>query len=253
MNNQSERLRFALTAVQAAGLIARDLFQSRLKVSYKEDDSPVTEADRQVEASLRRAIADRFPGEKVLGEEEGETGHGDSQWVIDPIDGTKSYIAGVPLFATLLSYEEDGVPMLGVCALPALGDVLYAERSKGAFCNDRQCQVSTTTEWSRAMIATAGPSSLTKTGLIERTNTLSTKVLASRTWCDAYGHALVATGRVEAMIDPVLKVWDISAVSLIVHEAGGKCTGLAGESWPRGGAISSNGLIHASLYAELGL
>lgn len=247
----SPRLQFAIDAARRAGMATLPHFRGGAAVRYKANDTPVTEADLQAEAMLRQAIRSAYPGEAIFGEEEGGDPNADTRWVIDPIDGTKSFICGVPLYATLLSYEEAGVPVVGVCYLPALDELVYAERGGGAFHNGQPCHVSQRADWSHATVCCAGHRSMEATGLARPVAELAKRCLATRTWCDAYGHFLVATGRVEAMVDPILEPYDISAVSLIVEEAGGRCTDLAGNPWPKGGAVSSNGALHAKLLEAL--
>ncbi|QYK52929.1 MAG: hypothetical protein KF824_11795 [Fimbriimonadaceae bacterium] len=196
-------------------------FQQNATVDLKGDDSPVTVADQNAERLMRQLLSEQFPGESVLGEEEGLTGSGDDRWVLDPIDGTKSFISGVPLYATLLSYEQDGQPILGVVYLPALGEMFWAERGGGAFCNGIQIQVSNETDLKRVVMSTGSPTSLEKYGRLEGAMSIARQVMACRTWSDAYGHILLASGRIQMMLDPVVSRWDISAVIPIVEEAGG--------------------------------
>ncbi|MBV6458076.1 MAG: Histidinol-phosphatase [Fimbriimonadaceae bacterium] len=245
----SPRLAFALQAVSEAGKVIMDVFRSEASFNLKNDESPVTAADLAAERLMRERIEDAFPGEAILGEEEGESVSAANRWVIDPIDGTKSFVARVPLFATLLSYEVDGEPILGVCAFPALGEMVYAERGAGAFWNDRLCHVSTETARTRGILATGSMSSLAAAKRLDGIMQLSDKVMAIRNWTDAYGHALVATGRIQAMIDPVVAHWDISAIKIIVEEAGGRFTDFSGVSQFGTEAISSHGLWHDEIVA----
>lgn len=196
-------------------------FQQDAAVDLKGDDSPVTIADQTAERLMRELLSEQFPGESVLGEEEGVTGSGNDRWVLDPIDGTKSFISGVPLYSTLLSYEIAGQPVLGVVYFPALGEMFWAERGQGAFCNGSPIRVSTETNLKRVVMSTGSPTSLDKYGRLEGVMTIAHQVMASRTWSDAYGHMLVASGRIQMMLDPVVSRWDISAVIPIVEEAGG--------------------------------
>ncbi|MBX7132361.1 MAG: hypothetical protein K1X67_06760 [Fimbriimonadaceae bacterium] len=242
-----DRLAFAIETACAAGKATLEWFQRGVTVERKADDSPVTVADRTAERVIREAIERRYPGEAILGEEEGSTGEGLSRWVIDPIDGTKSFVCGVPLFATLLSYESDGIPVIGVACFPALGDTMWAFKGGGAFWNGNPCQVSTTSDLSRASIATGSLTSTCEYGRLEGLLKLAEAGPVLRTWGDAYGHMLVATGRVEAMIDPVVAYWDISAVSLIVEQAGGCFTDFQGRSGLHGEAISANPAIQAQI------
>ena len=248
----TSRLRFALDAVRKAGQSTLKHFQSGVVVEYKSDASPVTVADKNAEAILRLAISEAYPGETILGEEQGLTGSGNTRWIIDPIDGTKSFICGVPLYATLLSYEVDGEPILGVSYFPALDEMVYAEQGQGCFLNDKQVHVTSRTTTKGGFLACGGPNSMVKYGRWKPFEELSSHAVATRTWSDAYGHCLVATGRVDAMIDPVVSRWDLSAIKIIVEEAGGRFTDFRGENpFDRGDigleAISSNGLVHDEL------
>ena len=179
------------------------------------------------------------------------SGAGQDRWVVDPIDGTKSFICGVPLYATLLSYEVAGEPVIGVCYFPALDDCIFAEKGQGAFWNGRPSHVSGKSSLKGAVIASSGYLGLTRRGLMEAYVRMSSEALAARTWCDAYGHALVATGRVDLMIDASVSRWDISAMAIIVREAGGKFTDLEGHEALGDNALSSNGWIHEELLGAL--
>ena len=247
----SSRLAFALDAAVQAGRSTLAHFQNGVTFESKKDDTPVTEADKNAERIIRERIAEKYPKEAILGEEEGETGTGDDRWVVDPIDGTKSFICGVPLYATLLSYEVAGEPTIGVCYFPALDDCIYAEKGQGAYWNGRPAHVSTKPTLKGAVIASSGYFGLTKRGLMNAYVKMAEQSLAARTWCDAYGHALVATGRVELMIDSTVKRWDISAMAIIVREAGGRFTDLNGCEELGDNALSSNGLIHEELLRAL--
>ncbi len=239
----SPRLAFAIDAATRAGRLSTEYFKPGIEVELKADQTPVTVADRLVEQSIRDAIAERFPGEDVLGEEEGGATSA-NRWVIDPIDGTKSFICGVPLYATLLSYEENGQPILGVCYFPALEELVFAERGTGCFWNGRPCCVSTESDLARSVICCAGHKGLENSGRLSGVLSLAQQCLGTRTWCDAYGHILVATGRVEAMIDPVVSPWDISSIKVIVEEAGGRFTDFEGRATLSEEAVSTNLALH---------
>jgi len=226
----SDRLAKAIEIVRTAGDGTLLHFQQDAAVDLKGDDSPVTIADQNGERLMRELLNEQFPGESVLGEEEGLTGSGDDRWVLDPIDGTKSFISGVPLYATLLSYECGGQPILGVVYLPALGEMFYAERGNGAYCNGNQLQVSQQTELKRVVMSTGSPTSLEKHNRLDGVMSIARQVMACRTWSDAYGHMLFASGRIQMMLDPVVSRWDISAVIPIVEEAGGIAMNFDGTS-----------------------
>jgi histidinol-phosphatase len=244
----SPRLAFALETVHLAGRLTLGHFQTDTPVDLKADVSPVTVADREAEAFIRRQIAAFYPADGVLGEEEGgEAGGRGERWVIDPIDGTKSFICGVPLYATLLSFERDGEAELGVCYFPALDDMIYAERGAGAFLNGRPIRVSRKASLERAVLSCGSFGSMKRYRRLDPFLDLSERVLATRTWSDAYGHALVAKGMIEAMVDPIVNPWDISPMSIIVREAGGVFTDLEGNHALSNDAISSNGLLHDQL------
>ncbi|MCG9896141.1 MAG: hypothetical protein MH204_11765 [Fimbriimonadaceae bacterium] len=250
----SPRLAFAVETAWLAGRSTLALFQGAPDVELKTDASPVTAADRQAEEIIRRRIEQAFPGETVLGEEQGLTGASDDRWVIDPIDGTKSFVAGVPLYATLLSYEVDGRPVIGVCCFPALNEILYAQAGHGTFWNGRPARVSAKSGLRHAIVCSAGHRGMENHGRTQGLLKIAQKTMATRTWCDAYGHALVATGRVEAMLDPIVSRWDVSAMIPIIEEAGGRCTGFDGgdpmvSRHPDGELelVSSNGPVHDEL------
>ncbi|HRF60244.1 MAG TPA: inositol monophosphatase family protein [Fimbriimonadaceae bacterium] len=243
----SPRLEFAIETAYRAGRLTLGLFQTGTPIHFKADDSPVTEADRQAERLIRDAIAAHYPGEAILGEEEGLTGAGDTRWVLDPIDGTKSFVSGVPLFSTLLSFEEGGVPVLGVVVLPALNEVFAAERGGGSTWNGRPCRVRSAESLDRATIATGSASGFRATGRWDGLGRLSDSGPVLRTWGDAYGHMLVASGRIDAMVDPIVERWDLSAVAVIVEEAGGRFTDFDGRSGIHREAISSTPEIHRAV------
>ncbi len=247
----SRRLQVALEAVFQAGRSTLAHFQVGTTVEWKADASPVTVADKQAEQIIRDILTKEFPAEAILGEEHGLSGSGTRRWIIDPIDGTKSFICGVPLYATLLSYEVKDEPVLGICYFPALDEMLYAEKGGGAWFNGRPATVSKKQTLSGSVVCCGGHRNLIRYGRSDGLEAIAMKTVATRTWSDAYGHALVATGRVEAMIDPIVSHWDVSSMALIVAEAGGRVTNFEGENpltpvFPGGEVefISSNGLVH---------
>ena len=243
----SPRLHFAIETAIRAGRSTLAHFQVATTVDLKPDETPITIADRTAERIVRQAIADHFPQDGILGEEEGESGDRDTRWVVDPIDGTKSFISGVPLYGTLLAFERSGEVELGVCYFPALNELVYAERGHGAYWNGQPCRISDKRNLYQSVIATGSTASMRKYGRMSGFQKIEQRALASRTWGDAYGHALVATGRVDAMIDPIVAHWDIAAMSIIVREAGGACTDFQGRHALTNEAISSNGRVHQEL------
>jgi myo-inositol-1(or 4)-monophosphatase len=249
----SPRLAFALSAVEKAGKLTLPYFYEGTEVLYKMDESPLTQADLAAERSIRLDLESKFPGESILGEEEGQTGNSEDRWVLDPIDGTKSFVCQVPLFSTLLSYEQAGVPQLGIAHFPALGLVLYTEKGMATYANNTICKVSNREELGKSTIAVGGHRSIISAGRWLGFERLVQSCMTTRTWGDAYGHALVAMGKIEAMIDPVVKRWDVSAMKIIVQNAGGQQTNFSGDENLTGDerleAVSSNGKIHDRVLA----
>ncbi len=251
---------FAVATAREAGRITLRYFRGEFDVETKADDSPVTRADREAETLIRDAIAARFPEDGILGEEHGlVAGDGRRTWVVDPIDGTKSFIAGVPLYAVLIALVEGGfrgeeIPisrvLTGVIHIPPLDETVSAARGCGAHWQTagqaRAARVSGCPALEGARITTSDFS-----GLRRREPDLARRVDAdaglSRTWGDAYGYLLVATGRMDAMIDPVISPWDIAPLPVIVEEAGGRYTTLAGSAVLGTSAIATNGVIHDAL------
>lgn len=239
----ADLLDFAVEVVTAAGELTQRYFRSTdLEVVAKADGSPVTEADRQAEQLIRNAILTEFPNDAIMGEEFGEsTADSGRRWIIDPIDGTKSFTAGVPLYANLLAVVDDGVPVLGVLNLPAVGELLAARVGGGATCNGEPIRVSDKAKLDGSYVMTSSvrfwPEEFLQRVLDEG--------MILRTWGDAYGYAMVATGRAEAMIDPRANVWDVAPIGVILSEAGGRFTDLEGnDQVTAGNGIGTNGALH---------
>ena len=220
---------------------------SALQVETKGDGSPVTVADRAAEHLLRSEIARRYPTDAIIGEEEPDQ-HGTSgnRWVLDPVDGTKAFTHGVPLFANLLAYFDDHGPAIGVINLPALGETVYAGRGVGCYLNGAPCRVSHTSSLAGAYVCTSGLDNWPADLLVDFAATVKL-----RTWGDAYGYALVATGRVDAMIDPQVAYYDVAAMLTILPEAGGWFSDLGGSPTASGGSgIGTNGQLHDTILAR---
>jgi histidinol phosphatase-like enzyme (inositol monophosphatase family) len=212
----------ARRAAADAGRLALEYFGHALTVEYKSDRSPVTIADRRAEETLRTVLGRAFPGDGFLGEELGETaGTSGRRWIIDPIDGTQSFIRGVPLWGVLVALEAGGECVLGVVALPALGETLWAARGAGAFVNGKPARVSAVTTLADATVLTSDASARHFGGKHDGFQRLLGETARHRGWGDCYGYALVATGRAELMLDPLMNPWDAAAVKPIVEEAGG--------------------------------
>src|SRR5688572_7921745 len=190
------------TIAREAGAITINYFQTDFAIEAKSDDSPVTIADRETEQFIRDEIARRFPGDVVIGEEfgEGPGSAGARRWIVDPIDGTKSFIHGVPLYGVMIGVEENGEMIAGAVNMPALGEVVVAEKGKGCFWNSRPARVSKTSALSQALVLTTDWNSNRKHGRGEAWEKISSAAKIVRTWGDCYGHILVATGRADVMV-----------------------------------------------------
>ncbi len=218
-------LDFALEAAWEAGRVTLGYFQTNLLVELKADASPVTEADRRAEQVVRELVNRFWPDHGVIGEEFGqERPDAEFVWVVDPIDGTKSFITGVPLFGTLLALLHNQEPVVGVLYFPALNELVYAARHSGCFWNGRRARVSGVQELAQAKLVTSGLNSFAPQGKAKAWERLVGATAIQRTWGDAYGYALVATGRADIMVDPIMEVWDAAAVQVVVEEAGGTFT-----------------------------
>lgn len=250
------RLDFALDAASQAGEFIMSHYQSpELSVDRKRDASPVTIADRGAEELLRNLIADRYGKDAVLGEEFGETsGTSGWRWILDPVDGTKSFIHGVPLFGTLIGLERDSQQVLGLCAFPALGETIYAADGLGAFWKTgdnapRPARVSPVSSLAEATFCTTTIQGWARIGRQDAFDQFCEKAAICRGWGDCYGHALVATGRADVMVDPLLNAWDCAPFVPILKEAGGRFVSFAGESdIHAGNGLSVNaGLLDSAL------
>jgi histidinol-phosphatase len=236
----------AVDIVREAGELTLKHFRSvDLEVIAKGDGTPVTVADQGAERLIRERLGDRFPDDSVLGEEEADH-HGTSgrRWIIDPIDGTKAFTHGVPLYTNLLALDDEHGPAVGVINVPAIGETVWAGRGLGCFCNGERVRVSATTALSGAWITTSGFDSW-PTELFARVKAAGAHL---RTWGDGYGYVLVATGRVDAMLDPGAALWDVAPMPVIMAEAGGRFSATTGDPRPdQGSGIGSNGSIHDAL------
>ncbi len=246
-----------LTAVEelarTAGNVALGHFRRRLTIERKSDDSPVTEADRAAEQAARAWLEERFPDDGILGEELGETRPGARRrWILDPIDGTRSFVRGVPLWGTLVAVAEGDRVLAGCAAFPAVGEWVAAAVGAGAFHNGSRCRVSDVADLSRAALLTTDERFAGQAEVRERWSALAACAELSRTWGDCYGYLLVATGRAEAMFDAVLSPWDSAALQPIIEEAGGVFTDRHGQRTAFGGsALATNASLAAEIRAAL--
>lgn len=219
----SEFLSFAEATAREAGALTLEYFLTdAARPEFKGDDTPVTIADRKAEQLIRERIAAAYPDHQIVGEEFGESESSSPyRWIIDPIDGTKSFVHGVPLYAVLLALEIDGKVEVGCAYFPALNEIVSAASGLGARWNGKACSVSDVTDLDRAVCAHIDTAYFGKNGKGEAWQRLQNSVYYNAGWCDAYGYLLVATGRAEIMLDPVMAVWDCGPFPPIFREAGG--------------------------------
>ncbi len=244
-----ELYEYAIELAERAGEITLEYFRTDIDIEQKADDSPVTIADRKAEEFLRQEIEKRFPDDAILGEEFGEKpGTSGRRWILDPIDGTKTFIRGVAMYGTQIGIEENGNCQIGVIRYPPNQQTLSAMENYGCYCNGRKCRVSLTDDIKQSAVSlTAFDSFLNRWGkdtLIRLLNETGMQ----RTWGDCYGYLLLVTGRMDIMIDSTLQIWDAAPLLRIVQEAGGKITDSDGNaSLNVKNIIASNGLLHQAI------
>ncbi len=231
---------------RAAGEVALGYFGTRIGIETKADGTPVTIADRETENLLRAEIQRRHPEHGIFGEEHGEVRSGAPvRWILDPIDGTKSFVRGVPLWGVLIGIEVEGEPVVGVVHLPALGETVTAARGLGCRWNGEPCSVSTESRLDRSLVLTTDETTFHGHPGEAGWRALAAAARITRSWGDCYGHVLVATGRAQVMVDPVLAPWDAAPLLPILTEAGGCFTDVSGEPTIHGGSgVSSNPALH---------
>jgi histidinol-phosphatase len=240
-------LGFAHRLADAADAITTARFRSRdLRVETKPDLTPVSEADRAAEEAIRSLVAASRRGEGVFGEEQGG-GDGDVRWIVDPIDGTRNYVRGVPVWATLLALEREGEVVLALVSAPALGRRWWAMRGEGTFAGGARCRVS-----SVGRVEDASISATSARGMPSGWRTLVERAWSNRGFGDFWQHCLVAEGALEVACDRELALWDYAAVRLLVEEAGGRCTTFEGEPpAPDRSFVATNGALHDEVVSLL--
>ncbi len=251
----SEYMEFAAGCVWQAGRLTLAHFQTSLPVEFKDDDTPVTIADRQAEAHIRRQIERRFPAHAVIGEEYGASpsASGSHRWYIDPIDGTKSFVHGVPLYGVLLGLEIAGRIEVGAAYFPALDELLVAASGEGCWWNGRRAHVSGETRLERSTICHIDTASFARHGRGAAWQRLQQAGYYNAGWCDAYGYLLVATGRAEVALDPIMAAWDCAPFPVILREAGGYFGDWAGnETIHAGEALATSPALLPQVLAVLG-
>ncbi len=251
----SDLLEIAWDIARQAGALTLQHFQSITAVEIKEDASPVTVADRDAEKLARELISSRFPTDGIVGEEFGHTNEGaDRTWILDPIDGTLSFVQGVPLYGVLVAVEEGPEAVVGVMHFPALEETVGAAAGEGCWWNGSPAAVSDVSTVEEALVVCTNAEEIERRGHGAVWDELRHRARMVRTWGDCFGHALVATGRAEVMIDPILARWDAAALKPIVEEAGGVYTDWAGAATQRSDSgISTNEALAGTVRDLLGV
>jgi histidinol-phosphatase len=248
-----EELAFANELADRAGAIGLSFFRGSFEVHEKADRTPVTQADLAIEAAIREAVRDRYPGDGVLGEEGGQEGDATRRWVVDPIDGTKNFADGVQIWSNLIALEVDGEPVVGVVNLPALDERYEAARGAGARMNGEPIRVSRADRIPRAFVVFAGMEDWRTGEYADGVQALVAEARRNRGFGDAWGHCLVARGSADVMVELELATWDFAALKVIVEEAGGRISQFDGSPLAHGGTVlSTNGILHDEVVARLG-
>ena len=248
-----EYLDFATELAWQAGRLTLAHYQTGVAIERKVDRSVVTIADRQAEQLIRQRIGARYPDHAIVGEEYGVDGTADGspRWIVDPIDGTNTFVRGVPFYGVLIALEIDRVHQVGVCCFPALDEIVAAGTGLGCQWNGRPARVSNVASLADAAIVYTDSRNVASR-LGERWATLQNETAIQRGWGDCYGHCLVATGRADVMLDPRMNVWDCAALLPILQETGGRFTDWTGQARIDGGdAVSTNGLLHEQVLPYL--
>ncbi|WP_067687884.1 histidinol-phosphatase [Nocardia jejuensis] len=259
MTAYSADLELALALADAADIITRDRFGALdLKIDAKPDLTPVSDADLAVEQVIRKALGEERPDDLVLGEEfGGDVQFSGRQWVVDPIDGTKNFVRGVPVWASLISLLEDGVPVVGVVSAPALSRRWWAASGSGAWTTfeksaPKAISVSGVAELGAASLAMSSLSGWRAIGRRDKFITLSDEVWRVRGYGDFFGYTLLAEGAVDIVTEPELSLWDMAALDILIREAGGTFTSLDGKPGPHGGsAVATNSHLQDQVLAAL--
>lgn len=255
-NESTETLLQAVAELaRLTGKVALARYRTSLDVETKHDGSPVTVADRAAEEAARAWVADRFPGDAILGEEFGASGDERARrWIIDPIDGTKSFIRGVPLWGTLVGVARGDEVLAGAIYCPAVDEMVVAAGGEGCWWNGSRARVSTCGELRDATLLTTDTRFREQPERGARWSALAAGAAVARTWGDCYGYLLVATGRAELMADHLMSPWDAVALVPVIREAGGEFSDWRGRVTPFGdGAVATNGALSTSFRQALGI
>ena len=257
--NYTDDLRLAHVLADDADSLSTSRYQALdLRVDTKPDLSPVTDADRAVEDGIRRTLSRARPRDAVLGEEEGSTGFSQRRWVVDPIDGTKNFVRGVPVWATLISLMVEDEVVVGVVSAPQLNRRWWAMKDGGAFTGRslfkaNQCRVSDVSRLEDASLSYASLGGWDERGRLDDFISLARRCWRTRAYGDFWSYMLVAEGSVDIATEPELHLYDMAALDVIVREAGGRFTSLDGQDGPTGGnALATNGILHETVLGFLG-
>jgi histidinol-phosphatase len=251
----SPELAAAIEAAARAAEVIMRYYGREVATRTKADDSPVTQADVEAEQVIIEYLRKRFPEHGFLSEEGGDSdSERESVWVIDPIDGTKNFVRGIPIFGTQIAFTRGGVPVLGVSRLPALGETLFAEVGGGAHLNGERVRVSEVSELSAASASFGGLNHFLRHGRTDALLNLAAAAGRSRGFGDAYAYHLLATGRCDIVTEAHIRYWDVAALAVIIQEAGGRCSTLAGLPIDRHvtDIVCTNGSLHAAVLSALG-
>jgi histidinol phosphatase-like enzyme (inositol monophosphatase family) len=253
MPNNATLMEAAAEVARVAGDVANRYFRAAIQTELKADGSPVTIADREAERAARDWLAQRFRGDAIIGEEFGGTEvTADRAWIVDPIDGTKTFIRGVPLWGTLVGVSVRGAVVAGAAYFPALGELLHAAVGEGCWWNGSRARVSEVAALDKAMVVTTDECFHAAPERRRSWTRLADHASMSRSWGDCYGYLLVATGRAEVMTDGKLSMWDAAALYPAITEAGGVFTDWTGSATPFGGsAIATNAALAGEVRAIL--
>ena len=248
----SEFLDTAIEAARKAEDIIFKHFDTGVSVETKPDNSPVTVADREAERIIKEIVLGRFPDHGFLGEETGENREkSEYTWIVDPIDGTKNYVRGIPLFGTLIALMKNEEVVLGVVNMPVLKELSYAERGNGAFHNGERIHVSGVSSLNDAYVGFGGVKKFQQKGMTKELLSITNATRSDKGLGDCWSYTLIARGKLDALVDATIKIWDVAAPSIIIEEAGGMITDLTGKAIGRDttSVIATNGFLHGAVLA----
>jgi histidinol-phosphatase len=249
----SKELQAAREAADAAATVIRSLYQRNLQITTKADSTPVTEADVRAEEAIRSVLLERFPSYGFYGEETGKHSiDAQNVWLVDPIDGTKSFVRECPFFSTQIALMREGRLMLGVSSAPAYGETAWAEQGEGAFLNGQPIHVSRVAELAGSIVSTGNLKTLARSAAWSRYGSLVGKVSRVRGYGDFVHYHLLARGSLDIVIESDVHILDVAALTVIVREAGGTFTDLTGAQVDTTTVLATNGLLHETVRRELG-